>query len=525
MDFIVSTAPIAILIYLMTKKNSVPSHVALPAVALLTYGIKLIYFAADPDLIHASVLDGLLSAWTPILIIWGAIFLFKTMEHSGAMDVIRSWLSEVSDNRVAQSMIIGWAFAFLIEGASGFGTPPALAAPLLVGLGFEPLKVAIFCLMTNTVPVSFGAVGTPTWFGFGALQLENSQILKISFDSALMHACAALVILPVALKFVVTWQEIKANLIFIYLSILSCVLPFVVLAKFNYEFPAIVGGMIGLITSVILAQKGIGLIPEPYKKNRHNGVSFQQLFKALFPLWGTVIILLVTRIPELGLKGILNSETPALKLILGSLADMNISAALVIRLEHIFGTNASWVFQSLYIPALIPFFLISFVTFSLFGLKKEVVKQVAAESYERIQKPMLALLGALVMVKLLMAGGERAPVLIIGNTFAEAVGRYWQYFAAYLGALGSFFSGSATISNITFGGIQKSIAQNLTLDSTAILSLQSVGAAMGNMVCINNIVAVCSVLGIEKKEGDILKRTFLPTIIYGIIAVIAGLLL
>jgi len=218
MDFIVSTTPIVILIYLMTKKNSVPSHTALPAVALLTYGLKLIYFAAAPDLVHAAVLNGLLSAWTPILIIWGAIFLFKTMEHCGAMDVIRTWLTEISQNRVAQLMIIGWAFAFLIEGASGFGTPPALAAPLLVGLGFEPLKVAIFCLMTNTVPVSFGAVGTPTWFGLGALQLGDSQILKISFDSAFMHACAALVILLIALNFVVTWQEIKANLIFSFRS-------------------------------------------------------------------------------------------------------------------------------------------------------------------------------------------------------------------------------------------------------------------------------------------------------------------
>jgi len=525
MDFIVATAPIVILIYLMTKKNSVPSHVALPVVALLTYGIKLIYFAAAPDLIHASVLNGLLSAWTPILIIWGAIFLFKTMEHSGAMDVIRTWLTEISDNRVAQLMIIGWAFAFLIEGASGFGTPAALAAPLLVGLGFKPLKVAIFCLMTNTVPVSFGAVGTPTWFGLGALQLENSQILKISFDSAFMHACAALIIPLIALNFVVTWQEIKANLIFIYLSILCCVIPFVAIAKFNYEFPAIVGGMIGLIASVILAQKGIGLVPESNIQIRHSEVSIKQLLKALFPLWGTVSILLITRIPELGLKGILNSETPALKLSLGSLADMSISSALVIRLEHIFGTTTAWVFQTLYIPALIPFFLISFISFSLFGLKKEVAKQVAVESYERIQKPMLALLGALVMVKLLMAGGERAPVIIIGNTFADAVGQYWQYFTAYLGALGSFFSGSATISNLTFGGIQSSIAQNLSLDIAVILSLQSFGAAMGNMVCINNIVAVCSVLGIEKKEGDILKRTFLPTIVYGIIAVIAGFLL
>jgi lactate permease len=94
-----------------------------------------------------------------------------------------------------------------------------------------------------------------------------------------------------------------------------------------------------------------------------------------------------------------------------------------------------------------------------------------------------------------------------------------------LGALGSFFSGSATISNLTFGGIQESIAQNLMLDVAMVLSLQSVGAAMGNMVSINNIVAVCSVLGIEKKEGMILKRTFIPTISYGVIAVVAGLLL
>ena len=91
-------------------------------------------------------------------------------------------------------------------------------------------------------------------------------------------------------------------------------------------------------------------------------------------------------------------------------------------------------------------FIVSFITFFLFNQKKAVAKKVAVESYQRIQKPVLALLGALVMVKLLMAGGERAPVMIIGNTFANAVGQYWQYFTAYLGALGSFFSGSATIS-------------------------------------------------------------------------------
>jgi lactate permease len=81
--------------------------------------------------------NGTLSALTPISIIWGAILLSQTMRRSGAERTIGEWLKEVSSNPVAQLMIVGWAFPFMIEGSSGFGTPAAIAAPLLVGLGFE----------------------------------------------------------------------------------------------------------------------------------------------------------------------------------------------------------------------------------------------------------------------------------------------------------------------------------------------------------------------------------------------------
>ncbi|MCV6023232.1 L-lactate permease, partial [Escherichia coli] len=76
----------------------------------------------------------------------------------GAEAVIKRWLEGVSRNQIAQLMIIGWAFAFMIEGASGFGTPAAIAAPILVGLGFPALRVAMLALIMNSVPVSFGAV-------------------------------------------------------------------------------------------------------------------------------------------------------------------------------------------------------------------------------------------------------------------------------------------------------------------------------------------------------------------------------
>jgi lactate permease len=135
-----------------------------------------------------------------------------------------------------------------------------------------------------------------------------------------------------------------------------------------------------------------------------------------------------------------------------------------------------------------------------------------------MRHPLPALLGALVFVRLMMVGGESSPVMLIGSTLAEVTGTWWPYLAAYLGALGSFFAGSCTISNLTFGPIQDAIAAQRGFDRTTLLALQSVGGAMGNMVAIHNIVAVCSVLGLRDVEGDILRKTVTPMLIYGLMA-------
>ena len=519
MNVVVAVFPIVLLIFLMTKKNNVPSHKALPFIALLLYFLKLVYFDSDPNLINATVISGLLYAWTPILIIWGAILLFKTMEISGDMDVIRKWLNSVSDNRVAQLMIIGWAFAFLIEGASGFGTPAALAAPILIGLGFKPIKAAIFCLVLNSVPVTFGAVGAMVWFGLGEqLNLSHEVLLETSVKMAYISTAAALVIPIIALRFVVTWREIRQNIIFIYLSILSCMIPFFILARYNYEFPTILGGMVGLLTSAFLAHKRIGLADTPRKAQDTDRVPPAHLIKALFPLWGTLCVLLVTRIHQLGIKALLVSESPTMDISMGSFGTLVISPSLVVRLNDIFMTSVSWKHKFLYVPSIVPFFLVSLIAFFVFKMTRQQAKDVWFQTYHRMYRPVLALLGAMVFVKLLMVGQENSCVHIIGNAFADAIGSNWKYFASYLGAVGSFFAGSNTVSNMTFGGIQNSIAQTLNLSQTTILALQSVGGAMGNMVCINNIVAVCSIVGILDKEGYILKRTVIPMFVYGLIA-------
>src|SRR5215475_3587834 len=342
MDLFFAAVPIAFLIFVTTKKNGLPSTVAFALAALLTYLVRIWYFKTSPNLAHAAVVNGLLQALTPISIVFGAILFFVALERSGAMATLRQWLDGVSQNPVAQLMIVGWSFIFLIEGASGFGTPAALAAPILVGLGFPPLRVAVLCLIMNAVPTSFGAVGTPTWFGLGELGLAESQLLEIGLKAAVMHAVAALVIPVIALRFVVDWKEIRRNLLFIELAILASVVPMVAVAAFNYEFPSVAGGIVGLLTTIFLARSGIGLAkneasaagavaPNSRSASQQptNALPPGEILRALTPLLAIVGILLLTRIPFFGLRQLLNSEAAWVSVRLGPLGVFSLSPSLV----------------------------------------------------------------------------------------------------------------------------------------------------------------------------------------------------
>lgn len=525
-DLALAAGPILLLVYWMTKRKPMRSARALPLAAAVAYFARLGWFGTDPNEVNASVVAGLLAALTPIMIVWGAIFLFRTMEHCGAMDTIRRWLNHVSRNRAAQVVIIGWSFSFLIEGASGFGTPAALAGPLLVGLGFPALRVAMACLILNSIPVSFGAVGTPTWFGFGQLGLSAEEMREVAWKTALLQCAAAAVVPLLAFRLLLSWQEIRRNLLFIYLALAASVVPMALLALVNVEFPSVAGGLVGLVAAVALARHQVGLAPA--EQTAGDGGAAPPpwaMVKALFPIWGAVLVLLLTRIPALGLRGLLTAETPAWDFPLGSFGHFSISPALVLGLRGIFGTDTDWTHQVLYVPSLLPFVLIAAVSWALLAAPPGVARTVWRESAESMRDPVVTLLGALVFVRVLMVGGDSSAALIIGRSLAAATGEGWQFAAAYLGAVGSFFAGSNTVSNLTFGPIQDAIAAQMGLERTTILALQSTGGAMGNMVAIHNIVAVCSVLGIRGQEGAILKQTVAPMLLYGVIAAAASLFL
>ena len=516
MDLFLSIFPIVLLIYLMVKRNAFPSYVALPLIGGLVYVLQMFYFKNEFVLLNANIVSAIISVFTPISVIFGAVFFNRMMESSGAMNTLRQWLGNINPNPVAQLMIIGWAFAFMLEGASGFGTPVAIAAPILVGLGFKPMQVVMLALVMNSVPVSFGAVGSGT--------INGEDVSKIGQITALIHLIAGFVIPVLALRFIVSWKDIKQNIVFILISIVSCTIPYFLIAQFNYEFPSLVGGAIGLFISVGVAGKGIGLAKVDQQEEKQP-IATGALVKAFTPTLLLIVILILTRVQQLPFKAMLNDATEWFQFSLGEMGTFKVSKGLIFSVEDIFRTGVGDSYKLLYTPSLIPFIVTVVLSFFIFRLSWDKCKDIYLKSAFQMQKPFLALVGAMIMVKLMMIGGQDSMTQIIGKGLANATQQHWVSFASFLGALGAFFSGSNTISNVTFGAVQYSVATATGLSVPLILALQSVGGAMGNMVCINNIIAGCSVLGIDNAEGSILKKTVIPMLVYGLIAAIVALFL
>jgi lactate permease len=578
-----SLLPLVLLIFLMVSPTPrrflpLPATIALPAMAVLVYGLQWTIFAfpgADSSsgtdieaamapsrsaLIHGAVLSGLFSSFTPLAIVFGAILFFKTLETSGAMAVLTARLKVLTPDPVAQCLLIGWAFSYLVEGLSGFGTPAALAAPILVGLlgGQVPVvRIAALCLVMNSVPVSFGAVGTPTWFGFGQLNLDQEILSQIARNSAWIHGVAAPFIVLMALRIVLPWSFILQRWAFVGLVVLGTMIPSILVAQVSAEFPSIIGGLCGLVVAGVAASRDWGLPRDgALAPTEESGPGAQErsfgLFAAVTPILLVIAMLAVTRLEPLGIKQLLNLDQPKLLSLGGADGFLSLSAGLVLHLGQLFGTVMDVRIPLLYVPFIIPFVVVSLISIPLLRMSGEMVVQCWAESFRRLIRPTIAMIGALILVRLLMLGvGSEAPAMILGMSLGSLTGGLWPYFASFLGALGSFFSGSNTVSNLTFGPIQYIIAEKQGLPLGLILALQSVGGAMGNMVCIHNIVAVVALLGLREPGkrraserqaagsspnsgpdnddnasvggvADILKLTFPPMLVYGIITAICA---
>jgi len=539
----------------------------------------------------------------------GAIFLFETMESTYCLPfMMREMKALTQGHPVAEAMIL-FSFATMVEGASGFGTPAALSTPMLVSMGHPPLESVVLMLVLNTFATVWGAVGTPIWFGFDMLGLSEDDFLEISQKSGIAMSVAAILMLPWVLTILIPWRVVRHNLLFVMLATIGTVGPLLGLSFISYEFPALLGGVIGCVLTGLLSRFRVGLVqlseedealwmerrasatemmvakkdaaelessndrhssdssktsihddhasveieerhgdedpeerdaeltdialneqPQPEKPTAsvpdqteeeaeieaHLGPRkslspryAMEIILRVLPIWGVVVLLILTRVETFGIKEHLIDTEPNFEIVLGSWGIFRLSRTLVFQLNHILSyPNLNWTYQFLYVPFFMPFIFVSLITFAIFrkGARMSPV-DIAKTTTSRLRNPAIALLGALVLVQLMIRSGTEAPAFVIGNNLADWFKEGFVVICPLIGALGSFFSGSTTVSNLTFGQIQLIAAESIGVSETAMLALQAIGASAGNGICLNNIIAACAVVGLNVSEGVILSRT------------------
>ncbi len=537
----VAFLPILFTIVAMAAFNW-PAKRALPVAWIIAVVIAMIVWKMDFQHAFGFSVYGALKAIDVLIIIFGAILILNTLKKSGAMATINNGFTNVTKDRRIQALIIAWMFSAMIEGAAGFGTPAAIAAPLLVGLGFPPLAAAMVALIFNSTPVSFGAVGTPILGAINTLEKGITQLatgtdpavaietFKLTWAqwSAIGHSVVGIFVpllgLCMLTRFFGKERSIKPALEVAPFAIFSGVvfiIPYIILAALlGPELPSLVGAMIGLPIVIVAAKKGF-LMPktvwefpdrsewaEDWKSNVDTGEvdkAKMSLVKAWTPYVLIALILIITRIPELGLKGFLASQK--------------------IVIPNIWGTGVDYELAYLYLPGTIPFILVALITHAIHGMKKEQVKTAWKDSFKQISGAAIALLFGVAMVQLMLNSGVNAAELpsmmtAMASGIASIAGQGYVFVAPFIGVLGSFMSGSNTVSNILFASLQFESAEILGMSPVLMVAIQNIGGAIGNMTCVNNVVAVCATVGTSGVEGKLIRRNAIPMFIYGLVIAI-----
>ena len=489
------------------------------------------FFFWDVDIkaLAASSLFGMLSSADVLIIILGAILVMNTLKASGATAAINRGFMNISPDKRVQACIIGFSFCSFIEAAAGFGTPAALAGPLMVSLGVPPMAAAMIALIFDSTAVSFGAVGTPVTSALTVLEKSGDAAFTegFAFWTAVPHAVMSLflplIVLMMTTKFYSKEKSFKPALEaapFAIFTGLTFAVPLIITTIFvGYEFASLISALVSIALTVLAAKHNF-LTP---KKSWDFGnpaewdkswlattkvapveQSNMSLIKAWIPYLLIAFILVLTRIPQLGVKGLLTGGAP-----------------FVLKINNILGfDNFDWSLKWAYLPGTF-FILVALITNLMHKMSFEKVKESWKATFKQISNAALALLFGLALVEVMKykTVGGTSMMEEIANALANVGNKLYVLISPFIGVLGAFVSGSATVSMNLFSNLQFDTAVVLGLPTVYVMAMQCVGGAVGNMVCINNAVAASATIGTTGREGKLIRTNVIPMVIYTLVTV------
>lgn len=428
------------------------------------------------------------AAATILWIVFPALCIFEAQQRSGAFDVLRRGLSLLSSDPRVLALVVAWFFALFMEGAAGFGTPVALAAPILVGLGFTPVRAVTLALIGHAAGVSFGAVGTPVLPQITATGLSGAQLAA---PTALLHALLGWILVTFLVRLA---GETPATARHLQLAALAAGLffaPSLVLASFvGPELPTLGGALIGGAAFAVLVHRGAaraGHDASTSKAEIHEPRAVE-LARAALPYIVLIALLLLTRL------------LPAAR-------------------ESLDGVAWSWTLLGSFSGRVTPLthpgtlLLLAFLAGGLLqGRSAAELGAAARGALGKLGAVVVALVAMLALSRLMVHAGM---IQALASAAARA-GDAWPLLAPLVGVLGTFVTGSATASNILFAEFQEATATALAQPVAPLQAGQSFGAAVGNIVCPHNVIAGGATVGLVGREGEVLRATAPACAVYAL---------
>jgi lactate permease len=441
------------------------------------------------------------------LLIFNTVLLYNLIIKSGNFEIIKFSISSVSNDHRIQAILIGFCFSAFLEGTAAQGAPVAIAAAMLIGLGFPVLPAAIICLLGNTVPVPFGPLGTPT------IAIVNNAFSGV--DGALSAVsgsvggvmCIYTLIIPVFMLVIMCgWKSAKEIIPLCLVISVSYIIPNFLITRFlGPELPSLISPLISLTAAIVFLrfwkpatvwrfEGGSPLLP-PEK----NGYGASKIVYAWAPFILVTLFMVVWSLPAF--KAF--AEKLPTKLLIDKwpgLSGKVYMAAPIVSEPKIYDARFTF---SLFSSIGLALLLVCVITALIFKMKLSAFGGVLVSTLKQLK---FALLTIILVFSIAQISNYSGISFSLGLAFA-ATGNLFMIFSPLIGFIGTFLTGSVTNSGNLFGHLQRITAEQLGLNPLATVTASMAGAVMGKLVSLQSIAIGAATTGLVGQEGMILSKT------------------
>jgi lactate permease len=532
--------PILLVLVLMLGLGWPASRAGIAGAALaLVVAILGFGFGTDvlPEVGLAGGLAGVAAeaGFTSLTILWiifPALAIYHLQVATGGTDVLRVALGRLSGDPRILALLIAWFFTLFMEGGAGFGSPVALAAPFLVGVGYKPLVAVVIAMIGNGVGVSFGAIGTPIVPMVAATDFEA---LELSAASAVYHLAFGLV--PLIVMMFIASRGTGTRMTgaiwgWTVFAGAAFLVPMWAIATFvGPELPTLGGALAGMAAFVgvlVLVRRpadheeGAPTAAEPAAGRATDPATAEGA--------GTPMALPGAESEELagvdtGVAALLRAGAPYLILI-GLVLLTRLVPAVADTLD---AAVLSWTLEGGFTGSMSPLthpgtlLVVSFLLgAAVQRVSVDTLMGAITTTLRQLVPVTIALVAMLLLARLMVRSGMTEA---LATAAADSTASAWPVLAPLVGVLGTFVTGSGTASNVLFTDLQVATAEKLGYDVLPLLGAQNFGAAVGNPIAPHNIVAGGATVGLTGGEADVMRRTIGITLVYAVLGGLLALLL